>query len=443
MNVSFTNKVLPNYFTGIQKLVSIPSFSHTKETKLPSVGSAFYPVSINRTNVYQNQIWSQMFDTAFQTGNVSQLLNYINSQSKLRPLFPATTVCDLRQTSYVKDPDNKDFPIVSSTIKAQSKPHDLSVTATKSGHIQIDHDYFGKLFIERNELDKIMDDVNKDIIADGARGFDPFDQDDWNKVIGRNWPTAEDTRAKEGVSNVYFDQSGLGILLDTPLTVGKSYQTRPKGLTILDSENNSVIIGFQQENQNPSVDFGAWSILPFRIRDNKKTMAIFPIESRTIDQYQTAGSENILEMQKSGQWQVDNKNKFFIVDASKPSPKSEYIDPDADWCILGAEGDDKVYLVRSCFKDNSDSKQFKAFSGSEKGGGTKYVELEFIAPKVKKNSKSTLIYRLDFISLSQMGLPALTKENMDTVLKQSASDINNRMDMVRKQSESCFISSYK
>lgn len=112
-------------------------------------------------------------------------------------------------------------------------------------------------------------------------------------------------------------------------------------------------------------------------------------------------------------------------------------------CILGSEGDDTVCLVRSCFKDNTDSKQFKAFSGSEAGGGTKYIELEFIAPKVKKNSKSTLIYRLDFVFLSQMGLPALTKENMDTVLRQAVSDVNNRMDVIRKQSVSCFISSYR
>jgi len=187
---------------------------------------------------------------------------------------------------------------------------------------------------------------------------------------------------------------------------------------------------FQQENQNPSINFAAWSILPFKIRENKKTIAIFPADKKTIQKYQDKKNEALQEIRQSSQWNIDD-NKFFVVDVSKPSEKTEYIDPYVDWSVFASQDDDTICLVRSCYKDSTDSKQFKVFSGKENSGGTKYVELEFIAPKISQNQKSTLVYRIDFIPLKKLGINSLDENNIDTSIKKIGEIIEQKIDFNR------------
>ncbi|MGD9581313.1 MAG: hypothetical protein AB7V50_08060 [Vampirovibrionia bacterium] len=396
----------------------------------------YYPLVKEAKNQTANIVWSSKFDEAFKEQNTEKMLSYINNHSVLKPLFPATTNNDLRQKFYTYDEMGKEYPISALEMVAHTKPHDIKVTARRSGHVQIESEYLGKLFVNRTDLmDTDLDNVSKRIIEGGARGFDPFDQDDWPKVIGRVWPPADETIDSNGVTHLSYDKSGQSILMNTSPKIGQSYQTHPQGLTILDSENNSIIMAFQQENHNPSVDFGAWSILPFRIRPGKRTIAIFPIENRSSERYADNKGTDVKEMHESSQWNLEKNSNFFIVDASKPSNKSEYIDPDADWCMFATEGDDTVCLIRSCYKDKTDDKQFKVFSGKESTGGTKYIELEFIAPKVKAGQKSTLVYRIDFISLKKMQLPNLTKDNLNDTMKQAALLIDKKIDYLRNSSK--------
>lgn len=435
LSLGLNSPIIPNYISFKKPLTNDNGEDPISTEVLTPVLQTISPFIPSNSNQYRNKIWSQKFDLAFTTGDVSHFLNYVNAKSRLKPLFLPTSTSDIRQQSSLEDKTNKDFPVTSLSLTALSKPNDIKITAGKSGHIQIRNQALGELFVEKPDLNNVnMDEINKDIISGGARGFDPFDQKDWQKVLGREWPTAEDTRDKNGVAKLSFDKSGKGILIDTPSSVGQAYKTRPRAMALLDSEHNSVILAFQQENNNPDIDFGAWSILPFKIREGKKTLAVFPIEKRTANKYNNSSNTETEEIRESEQWNIDKSNKFFIIDASKPSDKSEHIDPDADWCMFATEGDDTVCLVRSCYKDSTEEKQFKAFSGKEENGGTRYIELEFIAPKVKTGKKSTIVYRMDFIPLKKMGLPELTEQNLNETMEKAANVINDEVDRMRKTS---------
>lgn len=386
-----------------------------------------------RDNKLSNKLWSTFVDMVFKNGDTNGFLNYVNRRSVLKPLFPSEKAGYIHSSSK-PNVASSEFPL--ERAKLTSEKSGLSVTVDKSGHIQISNpELGGNLCVERADLDKIkgMDETGKDIIADGVRGFDPHPQDDWVKTpMGTGWPTSPDTRAKEGVAALSFDKSKQAVLLDTPQSVGQGYLTHPRAFTILDEKNNSIIFAFQQENRNPNVDFGAWSVLPFKFREGKKTLTIFPIEARTAQRFKDAHGADMQELHASGQWSIDESNKFLTVDASKTSPKSEYMDPDADWSIIATEGDEHVCILRSCYKDSTAEKQFKVYSGSHDNGGMDYIENEFIAPRVPNGQKSTLVYRADFVSLNQLGLPKLTAENMKEVLQRAAKLVEEKIDKIRK-----------
>ncbi len=400
-----------------------------REGRLPNIAfKGNYMIEINN-NQDRNKIWTKKFDEAFQSKDGKEFLKFVNEKTRLKPLFDPIEEADIIETKVLNNFENADFPVEKAVLTAISKNNNINVTAVKNGHIQINATYSGDLFITREDLDKEknIDTINKDIIADGARGFDPFDQEDWEKVIGKKWPTAENTRDNNGVAKISVDKNGKkALFLDTKDSITDSYGTKPRAITILDSENDSVILAFQQENQNPDIKFAAWSILPFKIRDGKKTLTIFPADKKIVKNFKNKADETFRDIRLNPKINI-NDDKFFVMDVSKPSNKTEYIDPYADWCVFATEGDETICLVRSCYKDRTDNKQFKIFSGQEDLGGTKYTELEFIGPKVSKGQKSTLVYRIDFISLKKLNIEPLTAENMDENIKKIGETIGQKI----------------
>lgn len=415
---------------NLTKSESQPSF--TRNSSLTRLIYSRFDTAFLRDNKRCNNLWSSFVDMVFKNGDTNFFLNYVNNKSVLKPLFPATGAGKVQNLSRANI-DASEFPLESATLR--SVMGNLAVTVDKSGHIQIKNpDLGGNLFVERTDLDKVkgMDEVGKDIIANGVRGFDPHSQDDWHKTpMGTGWPTSPDTRAKEGVAKLSFDKSKRAIIMDTPETVGEGYETHPRAFTILDDKNNSVVFAFQQENHSHQADFGAWSVLPFKFRPGKKTLTIFPIEERTVQRFENKLGDDMKELHASGQWDIDASKRFLTVDASKPCPKSEYMDPDADWSIIATEGDEHICLLRSCYKDSTPEKQFKVYSGDQDNGGMHYIENEFIGPRVPKGKKSTLVYRADFVSLNELGLPKLTKDNMSDVLKEAAAMVQERIDKIK------------
>jgi len=415
---------------------------------------------LSADNQERNKIWTQKFDEAFENNDAQGFLDFINNKTRLKPIFTSASNVDFAEfinpqniinpilgikneeipisVEISEDLGNKDFPINSIFVKTQKNPSKITLIASKSGHIQIKNVDIGNLFIERSDFDGLnINETDKDIIADGARGFDPFDQKDWVKVIGRQWPTAENTRDLNGVAKLSSDKTKKGIFLDTNLNITKSYGTKPRAMVILDEANNSVILSFQQENKNPDIDFAAWSVLPFKIREGRKTVAIFPADKKIVENYKNTKNFSFSEIRNNEQWNID-ENNFFVVDVSKPSEKTEYIDPYADWCMFLTQGEDTACLVRSCCKDNTENNQMKVFSGQEDMGGTKYFEIEFIAPKVPKDKKSTLVYRIEFISLKDLGFNNLTEENMDSQVKEIAKSAGSKINWAKALSSLTF-----
>lgn len=383
---------------------------------------------IMESNNNRNKTWTKKFDEAFNSKDCESFLKFINKKTRLAPLFEPTSKNDIIETTITNNFQNTAFPVEKIVLATTTKQNNIKITADKIGHIQINNTDCGDFFITKEDLDneKNIDDISKSIITGGARGFDPFDQDDWEKTIGQKWPTAENTRDPNGVAKLSLGQSKKAVFLDTKDSIINSYGTKPRAIAIVDSENDSVILAFQQENQNPDIDFAAWSILPFKIREGKKTLTLFPVDKKTAKTFRNKHDETFREIKENAQMNI-NKGKFFVLDASKPSNKTEYIDPYADWCIFATQDDDTVCLVRSCYKDYTDDKQFKIFSGHEDLGGTKYTELEFIAPKVPKGQKSTLIYRVDFISVKKFGIDSLNIENMDKNIKKIGKIIDEKI----------------
>lgn len=349
-------------------------------------------------NIYRNTFWSKLFDIIFARQDASAFLRRID-RTRLQPLFRPRRIESLR------------------------------VKTNDFAHLQVETDGAGPLFVERNTLaDALFDETGQDIIADGVRGFDPHDQADWEQMIGTAWPTAPDTRVKGRVAR--FIHKRDAIFVDPYPEVGGAYQTRPRAFSVVDRRNNSVIFAFQQENKNQRFSLASWIVMPFRIPTGKQTMAVFPVSRRTADRFKDVSSSDFQELRDGGQCSLDKSERFMMVDASKPSPTSAHMDNYADWAIFAAEGD-KICLMRSACKDASPEIQFKFYSGSQNNGGPQYIELEFMAPRVPYGQKSTALCRMDYISLKDLGLPALTKENMNRVLQQAADIIEGRINRVR------------
>lgn len=413
------------------------------ENKLPIIsfkGTTMPP----QNNQEKNKIWTQKFDEAFETNDGNTFLKFVNERTRLKPLFSPTLISYTSKIEISNDPENKKFPTKEIILGTRTKPGNTIITADKTGHIQIDHSRLGHLFVDIAELENTtnMNPTDKSIIAKGLRGFDPFDQEDWPKAIGRKWPTAENTRDSNGVAKLSLDKSKKAVLLDTYPEITSSYGTKPRAMAVLDGKNDSVIVAFQQENQNPDIEFAAWSILPFKIKEGKKTVAIFPADPKSVQAFKDEQNDIFREIRQSTQWNINNK--FFTVNLSEPSKKTEYIDPYADWCVFATQDDDTICLLRSCYKDDSGNKQFKVFSGGKELGGTKYAEVEFIAPKVPKGQKSTLVYRMDFIPIKKLGIKSLTAENMDEEMKKIGEKIENKITQTisPENEESSFLPSW-
>lgn len=206
------------------------------EKRLPNVSfRGNYMLGPN--NQDRNKIWTRKFDEAFTTEDGAEFLKFVNEKTRLKPLFEPTSKDDVVESKTIHNFENEIFPIEEISLKARSKPDNISLIANKSGHIQIHHSYLGNLFIERPELEPeaTLDAVSKSIIADGARGFDPYDQDDWTAVIGRKWPTADNTHDPKGVAILTRDKSKKAVFLDTLPSITSSYGTKPRAMAVLDS----------------------------------------------------------------------------------------------------------------------------------------------------------------------------------------------------------------
>lgn len=381
----------------------------TKKTSEPAFGTNLRPARmvansavmtrIVGNNSHRNTFWSNVFDMIFARQSVRAFLRRLNN-TRLQPLFR---------------PRRRDS---------------LKVSPNDFAHLQIESDSMGPLFVDRRTLaDAGFDETGQDIIADGIRGYDPHDQADWDPIMGRQWPPADDTRVKGRVAK--FIHKDNAVFVDPYPGVGATYKTRPRAFSIVDRENNSVIVAFQQENLNPDFSLAAWMVAPFRIPAGKRAMAVFPVSKRTANRFNDLSNPSLQDLRDAGQCALDRSKRFMMVDASKPSGTSAHMDSDADWAIFATEGD-RICLMRSAYKDPSSETQFKFYSGSQNNGGPQYIELEFMAPKVPYGQKSTAFCRMDFISLRDLGLPSLTKGNMDWVLQQASAIIEGKISRLRQ-----------
>lgn len=384
-------------------------------------------------NEQRNKFWTKKFDKAFRLQDISILLQFINKRTRLRPFFDDFYNYTFTETS-VELGDNEQFPI----NKAKIISDIITLEAQKNAHIQVHHSALGNLFIEKERLAESikLTPEDKDIISGGVRGFDPFDQADWVKIVKNNWITAPETREPSGVCTLSFDKKKRAIFLDTPPSIIKAYGTKPRAISILDSENNSIIFAFQQENFNKEFDFAAWSVLPFEVVADKKTLCIFKTEKNQIKQYQNANKFE--SMRTNPKWKVDG-DRFFIIDISKSETKTEYLDPYVDWCAFVREDSDAVILLRSCYGDKTENNQFRIFSAKKYYGGSRYIEAEFIAPKVGAGEKSTLIYRLDFISLNDLEMKAFDKNTIDDKIVELGDIIDKRISKIKNQYKNYFL----
>lgn len=437
MRVSSLSMVILNCGQKQEKCFNRCRLAFTSETGQPSElnsGGNYNMPNIEKNNYFINGKWTASLDNAFVTGGTEAFLADVE-KSKLKSIFKNKDNNSIRTTSSVENPNNANIPLKSTTVKC----NDLSVIVDKSAHIQINYGPNGEhLFLEASDLAPhvTMDDVGKSIITGGVRFLDPFDQNDWAKTGAKTgWPTAADTRVPEGVANLKF-ANNRGIFINTADTVGQAYGVHPRGLVL--NEGNSVIFAFQQDVLNPDIKFGAWSVLPFRVREGKQAFAVFPVQDEIATRYGDLDAKEFDEARESGKWSVfGDKRKFFMVDASKAAnKKSDFMGKGTDWSMFATEGDDHVWVIRSSFNENDIDKIFKIYSEGKKGGGKNYIELEAIASRVAAGQKSTLVYRLDKVSLKDLGLSKvpkrLTKTNMKEVLQQAAYFIENNMVNLRR-----------
>lgn len=424
MRVSYINMAMPvykqkqeNFRNSISETSSLSGFSPNFTSKYSSF----------------NKTLTRWVNEAFELGDVSKLLRRINQRTVIKPIFNPDTTKGVSVKIFTKKGRSRNFPVDELMIKSDG----FFIDAHKNGHTQIG--YEGKnLLIEKGGIRKNQMPLREQkIILGGERRWTPCNQEDWPEV----WPPAESTWTEKGVVTLSFDKTHRAIFANPTEEVNRAYQTNPKGITILDTDNNSTIWICQQEVHNPQkvhnrrVKFGPWSILPFKLKEGKKTSVIMPISKKTAKKYRK-GSKDFKEMKDSGQWSViedKNKKNFFMVDVSKPSPKSEYMDPDADWFLVATEGDKDMYLVRSCYNDHTPERKIKIYSEKKEGGGTKYFEGEPRGPRVGDGKTSTLVYRMERISSKELGIESLTRENMDEMLQKAGGIIEGKVAKLRKQ----------
>lgn len=343
-----------------------------------------------------NQKLSEIVNNSFISLNTQEIVEFINNilpeldiAKEYKFLFNKDNI------SKTLDEKNAKFPV--SSIEAKNKTTDIKVF--KDGHIQI-AEKAQDLFISREDLKELgMDDEASFIIGNGIRGLDPYDQKNWTKTsVGTEWPTSLDTRDPIGVVNLFVDKDDRSIMFTSSKNVGQNYCTNPRGMVIPDK--NSVIIIFQQENNNPDIAFAAWSIMPFKVPEKKKAVAFFSYNEK----------ENYECLKNSPQYK--RKEDFIILDSSEKGGMAEHISKNTDTVLFAVEGLSDAYLMRSIYKEKeSINDKFKIFSLG--GSDCKYIELEFIAPQIQRGEKSTLAYKIEPISLSALGIEPFSFENIE------------------------------
>jgi len=345
------------------------------------------------SNTQINKNLSTKIDEAFSTEDASEFIRYTNRH--------LPTIKNIPPVITEENKENKDFPV--SLIQINNKKPSLNnkISVDKHGHIQIAENG-EKLFITKEELIKsgTMDEEAAHIIGNGIRGFDPGNQDDWVKTkLGKTWPTSPDTRDLNGVARPFVDKKNKAILFTSPNTVGENYGVNPRGIAAINPDS-SVIIAYQQTNNNSEIDFSAWSIAPFKVPEGKKAIAIFPNNNE----------ENLSDINNNLKWSI--KDDLILLNPSKDGDMAGFISKKADWAIFAVEGSDKAYLMRSIYngKDSNQDK-FKAFCLG--GENSNYLELEFMSPRVKQNEKSTIAYKIEPVFLSNYGLTEFSAEKIE------------------------------
>lgn len=355
-------------------------------------------------NLTINKNLSIKLDNAFKNNDASEFIKYVNKHFPSLKKNPQITI--------EQNPENMEFPV--SLIQINNKKPSLNnkISINKDGHIQITENG-SKLFITKEELEERgMDTENAHIIGNGIRGFDPHNQQDWVKTnVGAEWPPSKDTRELKGVARPFVDKNNKAVLFSSPSSVGKEYGVNPKGMAVINPDS-SVIITYQQTNNNPDVDFAAWSIAPFKIPKGKKAVTIFPYSSQ----------DNILDIKSNPKWKI--KDNLILLDPSQNGDMAGFVSKKANWAIFAVEGSDKAYLMRSIYdnKESVDTK-FKAFCMG--GKNSNYLELEFMAPRVKKGEKSTIAYKIEPIFLSNYNLENFSADKIEDESIKIAKELMN------------------
>ncbi len=317
----------------------------------------------------QNRVVSQKFDIDYESGHMAELTAFMNKV--LPPLSKA-------------GPDKLS-----------------SINVNETGHIQVNHPDFGHVF---SNMDELSDMEYKNFIAGGIRGNDPAPQPNWEKTgLGRQWPPSQYQTVQLGADNVS----------ETVLFQNENhdYQVKTRGIASVDADSGSVIWAFQQENNNPDIEWAAWTIAPFRVPEGKEVIGVFPVSGIFKDKYSKAlGGKN--------QWDIDKNRSIVMVKPNKSGGFFDPFDSETNWCAFGIEGADRVIVMRSIYKMPFEDK-FKACIVED---NARYVEKEFMAPKVSNGKKSTIACRLEFVSLSELGIKEFEKfekgkmdEQMDEV----------------------------
>lgn len=405
--------------------VSVPNTNYDLKSSL----STHYYTPLNLTfgsrgnNSQTNEILSNKFDDAFNSKHAGGFLDYVNEI--LLPLH--------ENTNQIKTPISIESSDSSMRLLAGANSTISKVEVSKDGHIQINVGDKNLFVGEEDGFDPV--------VKKGARGEDPFPQDAWkNTKIGREWPPAASTSNPDGIDLLPCHNSNT-IMLNTLPFVGEEYGVNPRGLAALDKMGSSVVIAFQQANFNPDINFAAWSIMPFKIPENKKSLLVFPFNELSIKKYDDKNPESDnykkyegIKKPENEQWHVDKDTKTITIDPAKKGLFTGLIDDSANWCIFATEGSDKVCVVRSVYRKTHPD-QFKAFSLGGEKNATKYVEFEFIAPKVKKGQKSTIAYKLDFVPLESLGLKPFTSEGFQEQVKIATLELKKRIAKIRRSTK--------
>ncbi|MEW5820491.1 MAG: hypothetical protein AB1782_09905 [Cyanobacteriota bacterium] len=410
------------------------------------VTCGYYPVTFGKinfcgtSNSLTNLRLNFEINNAFNLNDASRFLHYVNST--LESL--SDNSCKAWKSNIINSSDS----IKINAINTKDHSSTNKITVDKNAHVQITNSQQGNLFITRDELEQKcqMKDDNKLIIGDGVRFLDPADQNNWGKLpISREWPP--DENSIKGLVNLSADKSNQAIMFDTKsTTVGDGYNVKNRGLIAIDPTDSSVIIAVQTQNNNDNTRLAPWAVAPFKVPDGKKALAVFPTELPFIKKYEDAvkakstdteiTSREVKDVVLYGQdqWQIDKNNRFMFLDPSKEGGMVGALDSEANWSLFAVEGSDKVYVMRSIYRNSHDD-QFKAFSLS---GNAKYVEQELTAPRVPKGQKSSLVLKIDQVPLSS--LPGISFDKFDKDnFKQQTTDVaiavRNKITDIRRKTK--------